>query len=268
MLYQQFFPDRRLQDHVKYFWVLGSEKKVVNQSSFRIIPDGSPGIIFQEECSFTDQFGNPLPQLFVYGQTTMHSQQKVRGSFKTIGAYFHPQGIKSLFGVDAQYTTDQNIELSDFLNETYLSEQLSHAESDIERIRLISKFLLNQLEKNGNKENSMATLVTSQIMAQRGTTSLSELYRNYPISKRTLERKFLRSVGVPAKFFARLVRFQSVLDVMREGDFGRLSNVAYMHNYADQCHFIRDFKELAGSTPSGFIRQCEETLNNYPQLIE
>ena len=267
MYYQQFSPNEELQGCVKYFWVLESEEHELDHRSFQIIPDGSPGLIFQERRAFTDHIGNPLPQLFIYGQTTMHAQQKVKGSFKTVGVYFHPHGIQSLFGIDAQHVTNQNIAVSDFLNEAYLPEQLSYAESDREKIQLISSFLLTCSEKNRNNTNNLASLAASHIIAKRGTSSLSDLHQYYSISKRTLERKFLQSIGVPAKFFARLTRFQSALDIIRQGNFKKLSDVAYTHDYSDQCHFIRDFKEFAGSTPKHFIRQYKETVSNFPELL-
>ncbi|MEM6642153.1 MAG: DUF6597 domain-containing transcriptional factor [Bacteroidota bacterium] len=267
MHYQQFLPSQRLEGYIKYFWVLESEENELDHRSFQIIPDGSPGLIFQDNGAFTDHIGNPLPQLFIYGQTTMHAQQKVKGNFKTIGVYFHPHGIQSLFGIDAQHVTNQNIAVSDFLNELYLSEQLSYAESDREKIQLISNFLLTCLMKNRNNTNNLASLAALHIIAKKGTSSLSDLHHHYSVSKRTLERRFLQSIGVSAKFFARLTRFQSALDSIRQGNFNKLSDVAYAHDYADQCHFIRDFKEFSGSTPKHFISQYKETVSNFPELL-
>ncbi|MEM9857422.1 MAG: DUF6597 domain-containing transcriptional factor [Bacteroidota bacterium] len=267
MYYQQFLPNQALQGCVKYFWILESEASELVHKSFQIIPDGSPGLVFQESRAFTDHIGNPLPQLFIYGQTTTHAQQKVKGSFKTIGVYFHPHGIQSIFGIDAQHVTNQNIAVSDFLDEAYLSEQLSYAESDRERIRLVSNFLLKCFVKNRNNTDNLADLAVSHIVAKRGTSSLSDFHQHYSVSKRTLERKFLQSIGVSAKFFARLARFQSALDSIRQGNFNKLSDVAYAHDYADQCHFIRDFKEFSGSTPKHFINQYKETVSNFPELL-
>ena len=267
MRYQQFFPPERLKKYVKYFWILESGEQEPQDKSFLIIPDGSPGLIFQEVCSFTDDLGILLPQLFIYGQTTKPTQQKVNSRFKTIGAYFYPYALPSLFGIDAQETTNQNIDVGSFQKIENVLNQLLGTPSDTEKIRLLSDYLVTVLEKNRSQQECQIRSIVSQITIQHGLINLSELPQHYSVSKRTLERRFLESIGVTAKFFARLIRFQSSLNLIRQGCFEKFSDIAYTYDYADQCHFIRDFKEFSGITPKHFLRQCKEMVSNYPELI-
>ena len=70
-----------------------------------------------------------------------------------------------------------------------------------------------------------------------------------------MERAFDLAVGLSPKRFARVLRF---LGAVRE--IGRLAvrpgaAVAMDSGYADQPHFIREFKRLAGVTPAQFAAE-------------
>jgi transcriptional regulator GlxA family with amidase domain len=71
---------------------------------------------------------------------------------------------------------------------------------------------------------------------------------------RTLRRRFTAQVGLTPKRFARIQRLKRVardLDGQAEADW---ATVAFRHGYADQPHLAGEFRELAGVTPTGYLR--------------
>jgi methylphosphotriester-DNA--protein-cysteine methyltransferase len=64
---------------------------------------------------------------------------------------------------------------------------------------------------------------------------------------------FRDQVGLPPKLLARILRFDRVVARLRTQDPERWADVAYDAGYYDQAHFNRDFRELAGTTPSAFL---------------
>jgi AraC-like DNA-binding protein len=71
---------------------------------------------------------------------------------------------------------------------------------------------------------------------------------------RTLHRRFTAQVGLTPKRFARTQRLKRVvrdLDGQAEVDWAA---VAFRHGYADQPHLADEFRELAGVTPTGYLR--------------
>jgi AraC-like DNA-binding protein len=71
---------------------------------------------------------------------------------------------------------------------------------------------------------------------------------------RTLRRRFTAQVGLTPKRFARIQRLKRVardLDGKAEVDW---ATVAFRHRYADQPHLAGEFRELAGVTPTGYLR--------------
>jgi AraC-like DNA-binding protein len=71
---------------------------------------------------------------------------------------------------------------------------------------------------------------------------------------RTLRRRFTAQVGLTPKRFGRIQRLKRVvrdLDGQAGADWAA---VAFRHGYADQPHLADEFRELAGVTPTGYLR--------------
>ena len=81
--------------------------------------------------------------------------------------------------------------------------------------------------------------------------------RSHPIPRpRHLERRFLDVVGISPKRLSRITRFQAALQALQTaGQDGTGAATAAAFGYADQPHFIREFRELAGCTPSAHLLQ-------------
>jgi hypothetical protein len=64
--------------------------------------------------------------------------------------------------------------------------------------------------------------------------------------------RFREQVGLPPKTVARLLRFADVRQRI-ERDPGGWADIAFAAGYADQSHLIREFQQLAGTTPTDFV---------------
>jgi AraC-like DNA-binding protein len=84
---------------------------------------------------------------------------------------------------------------------------------------------------------------------QRSGRTVGEVAAEVGMSRRGLELGFRRRIGMSPKTVARIARFQYA--VHRLGEPGaRLADAAADCGYADQPHFNREFKAMAGTTPS------------------
>src|SRR5690606_1097371 len=257
MYYQKIVPMKPLQDYIRYFWVLED----IGDKTFKIIPDGLPGLIFQEKANlFLDNEQQTLPQMFVYGQTTYHSEQKAIGNFKNIGVYLQPPALKTICNRDAFELTNQHISI-DCLTAGPILEQLVNAVSVADKIEIISRFFLKRIQQVGlsAEKADFATM-----LLQNGKT-LKDIQTEMNLSERSLERLVKQYVGISPKAFSRIVRFQSGLKTLRQNDFNNLTDVAYQNDYFDQSHYIRDFKEFTGMNPKQFIQQTNEQVENFPE---
>jgi AraC-like DNA-binding protein len=131
-----------------------------------------------------------------------------------------------------------------------VEEKLFFASSDQQRIRVVEHFLLSQL-KNIQADKLIVEAVRL-IYQSKGTIRIQELNHRLAISQSPFEKRFRKVVGTSPKKFASIVRFNTVLNNLTETK--SLTDICYEHNFFDQAHFIKSFKQFTGDTPEQFKR--------------
>lgn len=265
MEYQQIPPAEKLQKYIRGFWILEGHSSEVSPKTFKIIADGCPGMIFQENAySFSDSNNHFMPHLLLHGLTTNHSEKKVKGNFRNISIHFKPSALKSVFGIDANELTNNYVDFN-LLYGSSLTTQLLSVASTEKRVELLSSFLTESLNRNRQRENQKIHHALDLLLQQKAGTSLQKIQSELNISERTLERIFKQHVGISPKLFARIARFQHSLSNMRNKAYLKLTDIAYNNNYTDQSHYIREFKEFSGVNPNQYIRLAKEQVENFPE---
>lgn len=92
-----------------------------------------------------------------------------------------------------------------------------------------------------------------RLRAAQGDVSIGELADEVGWSRRHLVVRFHEQVGLPPKTVARVLRFQRALRLLTGPVGWPLADLAVASGYYDQAHFNRDFRALAGCTPTEYI---------------
>jgi len=71
-------------------------------------------------------------------------------------------------------------------------------------------------------------------------------------------------VGMSPKLFLRIQRFDRLLARVSRASEVQWANVAADHGYYDQSHFIRDFRDFTGMTPSVYRARRGPDLHHIP----
>jgi AraC-like DNA-binding protein len=95
----------------------------------------------------------------------------------------------------------------------------------------------------------------------RGQFRVAELADHCHLSMRQLERQFDETTGVSPKVLGRAIRFESLRERLMFDPNANLTDLAYEFGYADQAHFIKDFKALTDKTPVEFALEMQQLKN-------
>lgn len=75
-------------------------------------------------------------------------------------------------------------------------------------------------------------------------------------SSRWVARLFRRYVGIGPKWVLQRYRLHEAAERIASGRVDAWSDLALELGYADQAHFVRDFRALVGQAPSTYAATC------------
>lgn len=93
-----------------------------------------------------------------------------------------------------------------------------------------------------------------------GMLPVGELAAESGYSQRHLNRLFGETVGMNVKTFARLVRVNGAIRLLRQGS-GSLAALAQEAGFYDQSHFIHDFSHICGVAPGAYLQNLSAFYN-------
>jgi AraC-like DNA-binding protein len=226
----------------------------------RHVPRGGVGLIIGFESGFRVIGPDTLADYsesrtsFVAGMHETYSDSQWLGRSSGVQVDFTPTGAYLFFGVPMDTLTNRVLDFEDLLgaDARRLVERLGEAVGWEKRFRILESFVASRLvaAREPSREVSWAW---SEIQRLGGGANIGALADNLGWSKKRLITRFREQVGVPPKTAARVARFSravNALDGVRDPDW---ASVALEGGYYDQSHMIREFREFAGLTPSGFV---------------
>lgn len=170
------------------------------------------------------------------------------------------------FGVrlkPGMYLSYQDIPLKSIMNSEYIFNanngilknffvKLKKCISFEQRISLFYQFFDPSVDAGSNGEITQHMLC--EINASKGGIHITQLAENMNYSERHISRIFQETMGITPKTFARIVRFQNVIDSILLSSNSQMSDYYIDLGYSDQAHFQREFKQYSGITPKNFIQ--------------
>jgi len=101
---------------------------------------------------------------------------------------------------------------------------------------------------------ALASRVAARISDDRSITRVDQLVREFHTGVRQLQRVFSEYVGVSPKWVLQRYRLLDAAERVAAGTRIHWADLALELGYADQAHFIRDFKKLVGRSPAAYAR--------------
>jgi AraC-like DNA-binding protein len=253
--FQIIQPSALLAPYVKHYWfmTINSEK----QAFERIIPTGMICLMFHRgERIFSLSKNQFQSHAFLSGLNTAYSDLSYQGKIDMISVEFRPAGAKAFFKIPMMELNERSINI-DALNDAKLldlEKRLSETADSKTCVFLIEQFLhkrIHQLEAyNLKRMNAVIHAIYS------GQQNIETLAQTACLGYKQFKRIFTDYVGANPKDYLRVVRFQKSLHTLQTQPNINLAQLAYDCGYFDQAHFIKDFKQFSGYTPTEYITIC------------
>ena len=222
-------PSARLRPWVDSYW---TRPAAAGEAAELIVPDGCADIVFDVEGATAMVVGTMTRPLVLRAA-------RVPAYF---GVRFRPGRARAFLRVPLHEITDQHIPFEG----SAVAERLANTRTPEHRVALVEAWLQRICaDPDRGLEHAVGLLAAG--------ASVDEAARIVGVSRQHLRRRFLEEVGVGPKTFARVARFQRLLQRVREGNAVSWAGAAADLGYFDQSHLIADFRALAGATPVPFF---------------
>lgn len=141
-----------------------------------------------------------------------------------------------------------------------LEQRVAAAATAAARAAIIERFLLDRLQAA-----APAAPVERAIQAiyRDHRASIEDIARWCGTGRRQLERRFMQSVGQTPAEVRRTSRLQKTVRALMLDPALAPLDAALAQGYFDQPHFIRDFRDLAGTTPQRYLAEARRRRHFY-----
>jgi len=226
---------------------------------------------FLEEqfCGLTDDRGewqgkrsNSLCTLF----TQSHGYASHTGKYKIFCVQFKSNGLFAIFSIPQKEVINTALPLGDILgNDNYLlTEQLEASKDILEMGALMDAYFTKKFFCKKHKDCTYIIAHTSDIILKnKGRVSLDSLSGYANMSFRNFERRFLDEVGMSPKLYARITRFNNVLENKMLHPQKRWTDIAYENGYFDQAHLIKEVNMFSSKAPEELFRDTPPPTEDY-----
>ena len=209
------------------------------------------GASWQIEDAGVDRSKRRL-QYFVAGLSTAPAIVQGADAWACVELRLTPLGAHRLLGVPMSELANQTVELEQVLPQTReLGERLREARRWSERFDLVDSFLTRRLA-DSRPTHPGIEWSWHHLYNTHGRAPIGEIAEALGWSHRRLIARFREQIGLTPKLLARVIRFDRAVTAIRASRVRGLAEIAFECGYSDQAHLNREFRELAGTSPTTF----------------
>jgi AraC-like DNA-binding protein len=196
------------------------------------------------------------PEVVIVGpQSYRRARLFLSGTMHVFTIRFQPGGFNALFGISMTALVNEGVPAADVLGRaaTSLRDNIMSAPDFDTRVAAAQRWIAGHLEV-ASPVNQVARMA-AVLHRSGGQLSIQTLARHAELSGRQFTRRFETQVGLTPKLFARTVRLNTVLQSKARSPGVTWTELVHRAGYADQAHFVRDCRALAGSPPRDFFAE-------------
>lgn len=256
-MYQLSKPAAHLAPYIEHYWFVSATEATPFDLRVDVYVDARADLVFNFGVPYTRTVLGERPRLHqasnLDAQRSRPIQIAQQGAVDIVGVRFHTAGLSPFVSLPIVHWTDRIVPIDQVFGVDVLpvEEALRRANGTAEKTQILDAYLGRRLQLTPAKES--VQVLKARIEAEGGRVRMDELCEAGRINIRQLDRLFRSHVGFTPKTFARIVRFQQALSLLRTDPGCTLAAVGAACGYYDQPHFVRDFKTYAGVAPKAQV---------------
>ena len=258
-------PCEALKPYVQCYWTVARPEALKEAKRLKIISDGGMGVLFNYGSPLTVSISESDFNVDLYavitGPTLQATYLTLQNQVNALGIRFHPAGAYPFLAGDMKHYTDQVMQFSveECLSWHGLQGSLAKLQPT-EQVVALNNFLVKHVHSKRQESANWLLAAIDILCRHDGQIKIQNLCGQLEISQKHFERKFKQAVGLMPKQVSRIFRLEKSRMIMRSFDYQSLTHVSQQCDYADQAHFIREFKALVLSTPKEYVKQKKMSI--------
>jgi AraC-like DNA-binding protein len=235
-----------------------SDREPEPWSQERLLPEGSVELVVDLAAPASlDVVAGPHTKFFLLDTT--QRQRLVGVHFKPGGAFpFVPPPLYELRNIEAPLDALWGVLARE------LRERLGEAASDEEQFAIVERVLLARAGDRLRHHPAVGYALREFTRVPHMRT-VADVSQQVGLSQRRFIELFAEQTGLTPKMFCRVRRFQASIRRAHKSAHIDWTTLALDCGYFDQAHFIHDFREFSGLTPSAWAAQRTDHLNHVPE---
>jgi len=196
----------------------------------------------------------------VAGVSTAKFRRLLEGESRVFGVKFRPGGFRPFVMLPVSTYSNRTVALNTVLGSVAqgLDQQVLMHTDRHAAIDAIEAFLL-ALHPVADPMSELTGGIVDRIATDRQITKVEQIAQEYDMGMRRLQRLFDEYVGVSPKWVIQRYRLHEAAERIAAAHEPLWTDIALDLGYADQAHFIRDFKKLVGLSPAEYFRSLSES---------
>lgn len=266
MNYHIFQASAPLKDYIEQYYIFEHDEYLATEYEMSSTATCYSALVFNfgEPYRFQNSLGDNYftPQHFMAGFSTGAFRVFPKGKINMLGVVFKGTGLMTMFpSVSLDSLLNKRVSFIELLGSEaeIIAEQLEKTAGLKEQIELIDNYLLNRLERF-EQPAALADKAALLILEKRGMITIEKVAETLHVGERHLRRVFSQRVGINAKLFARIKRFQYVNLCLTLNKTLDWQEFLVEGGFYDQAHFIKDFVAFCGKAPSAQLLQSKKIV--------
>lgn len=249
-------PGPALRPFVRRLWF--SEDGTATAVREHVLPTGAMHLVFRLSDhplrlfdGAADRVGRLVGLAVVGGARSSFYVRDVSQPMRSVGAELLPGAAQVLFGMPADELAERHTALDDLWGGSAARDTRARILDAGDAVRSLDAFE-SLLRARLPVVRGLHPAVAHALGRFAAGADVGDVVADTGYSHRRFIGLFRAAVGLGPKRYCRVIRFQQVLD--RGAEHASWVDLALAAGYSDQPHLNRDFRELAGVSPSHFRR--------------